>query len=101
MVSREEALDYAKSLACLPTMDAVTKRLSEVLNEKKLSFSHLFECVRYDPGLSSKLIANANSVWHNRGMPAVTLKRAMTVLGLEEVKSVLLCTLFYDGVMKS
>ena len=81
-------------------MDAVTQRLSEILNEKRLSFSHLFECVRYDPGLSSKLIANANSVWYNRGVPVVTLKRAMTVLGLEEVKSVLLCTLFYNGVLK-
>jgi putative nucleotidyltransferase with HDIG domain len=100
MMSREETISYAKSLACLPTMDAVTQRLSEVLNEKRLSFSHLFECVRYDAGLSSKIIASANSVWHSRGMPAVTLKRAMTVLGLEEVKNLLVCTLFYEGVLK-
>ena len=30
----------------------------------------------------------------------VGLRRAMTALGLDEVKSVLLCTLFYDGVLK-
>jgi putative nucleotidyltransferase with HDIG domain len=100
MKSREETLNYAKSLACLPVMDAVTQRLSEILDEKRLSFSHLFECVRYDPGLSSKIIASANSVWHSRGMPTFTLKRAMTVLGLEEVKNLLLCTLFYEGVLR-
>lgn len=100
MTRREETLSYAKSLACLPVTDTVTQRLSEVLGERRLSFSHLFECVRYDPGLSSKIIASANSVWYSRGMPAVTLKRAMTVLGLEEVKNLLICTLFYEGVLK-
>lgn len=100
MSSRENTLSYAKSLACLPTLDAVSSRLYEVLDEKKITFSRLLEIVQYDPGLSSRIISVANSAWHSRGVPVVSLRRAMTVLGLDEVKSVLLCTLFYDGVLK-
>jgi putative nucleotidyltransferase with HDIG domain len=97
---REYILHYAKSLACLPSLDAVTQKLSEVLAEKKISLSRLFNLVQYDPALSSKIIAVANSAWHNRGVPIVNLKRAMIALGLEEVKDVLICALFYDGVLK-
>jgi len=100
MSSRENTLSYAKSLACLPTLDAVSHRLYEVLDEKKVTFSRLLEIVQYDPGLSSRIISVANSAWHSRGVPVVSLRRAMTVLGLDEVKSVLLCNLFYDGVLK-
>jgi len=100
MSSREETLTYAKSLACLPTLDAVSRRLYEVLDEKRITFSRLLEIVQYDPSLSSRIISVANSAWHSRGVPVVGLRRAMTALGLDEVKSVLLCTLFYDGVLK-
>lgn len=100
MSSRENTLSYAKSLACLPTLDAVSRRLYEVLDEKKITFSRLLEIVQYDPALSSRIISVANSAWHSRGVPVVSLRRAMTVLGLDEVKSVLLCSLFYDGVLK-
>jgi putative nucleotidyltransferase with HDIG domain len=97
---REYILHYAKSLACLPSLDAVTQKLSQVLAAKKISLSRLFDLVQYDPALSSKIIAVANSAWHNRGVPIVNLKRAMIALGLEEVKDVLICALFYDGVLK-
>jgi len=97
---REYILHYAKSLACLPSLDSVTQKLSEVLAERKISLSRIYDLVQYDPALSSKIIAVANSAWHNRGVPIVNLKRAMIALGLEEVKDVLICALFYDGVLK-
>lgn len=97
---RQPILDYAKSLGGFPTLGAVTRKLSLVLAERESSFSRLLEIVQYDPGLSARIISVSNSVWHSRGVPVVSLKRAMTALGLEEVKNVVTCALFYDGVLK-
>lgn len=101
MVSRRQTiLDYAKSLACLPTLDTIAQKLSLLLAGPKVSFSALFDIIQYDPSLSSRTIAVANSAWHNRGVPIVSLRRAMIALGLEEVKNILMCAVFYDGLLK-
>ncbi|OPY70355.1 MAG: phosphodiesterase [Syntrophorhabdaceae bacterium PtaU1.Bin034] len=100
MTSRQDILDYTKSLACLPVLDSIAVKLSSLLAGGKVSFSRLFDIIRYDPALSSKIIAVANSAWYNRGAPVTGLKRAMMVLGIEEVKDILICSLFHDGVLK-
>ncbi len=98
--SRQEILDYAKSLVCLPTLDNISETLSLLLAGPRVSFARLSEVIQYDAGLASRVIAVANSAWHNRGVPIVNLKRAMTALGIEEVRDIVLCAVFYDSMLK-
>jgi putative nucleotidyltransferase with HDIG domain len=98
--ARENILDYARSMVSLPRLGTVTRKVSIILSEEVPSFSQLFDVVRYDPGLSSRIISAANSAWYDRGVPVVSLMRAMTVIGLDEVKNSIVCAPFYDGVLK-
>jgi putative nucleotidyltransferase with HDIG domain len=100
LLRRQRIIDYAKSLASLPTLNTLTRRLSRLLAEPDVSFRALSEEITYDPGLSTRLISAANSAWYNRGVAVVDVTRAMTMLGIEEVTSLVVCGLFYDGILK-
>jgi putative nucleotidyltransferase with HDIG domain len=97
---RQRILDYVKTFSGLPTLNAISKKLSTVLGESDIALSRLAEMVRFDPGLSSRIISVANSAWYNRGVPISSLERAIVTLGSEEVKNIITCALFYDGVLK-
>jgi putative nucleotidyltransferase with HDIG domain len=98
--SRQDIFDYAKSLVCLPTLDNISETLSLLLAGPRVSFARLSDVIQYDAGLASRVIAVANSAWHNRGIPIVNLKRAMTALGIEEVRDIVICAVFYDSMLK-
>jgi putative nucleotidyltransferase with HDIG domain len=97
---RQRILDYVRSLSGLPTLNSITKNLAFVLAEPDIPLPRLVEVIQYDPGLSSRIISVSNSAWYSRGVPIVSLERAIATLGLEEVRNNITCALFYDGVLK-
>jgi putative nucleotidyltransferase with HDIG domain len=97
---RQKILDYVKTFSGLPTLNTISRKFTAVLGEEELSLPRLSEIVRYDPGLSSRIISVANSAWYNRGVPISGLERAIVTLGSEEVKNIITCALFYDSILK-
>jgi putative nucleotidyltransferase with HDIG domain len=97
---RQHILDYVHSLSGLPTLNSITKNLVFVTAEQDIALSRLVEVIQYDPGLSSRIISVSNSAWYSRGVPIVSLERAIATLGVEEVRNIITCALFYDGVLK-
>ncbi len=90
----------AKTLRVLPTLSTVVDRVFEVLNDKNASFRQLVDIVRYDQAISSKIISIANSAYYSRGVKIMSLQRAMIIIGLEELKYIVTCLVFLEGILR-
>jgi len=97
---RDELLTKAKTLRVLPTLSSVVDRVFEVLNDKNASFRELVDIVRYDQAISSKVISIANSAYYSRGIKIMSLQRAMIVIGLEELRYIVTCLVFLEGILR-
>ena len=97
---REQLLTKAKTLKVLPTLSTVVGRVFEVLNDKNGSFKELVDIVRHDPAISSKIISIANSAYYCRGVKIMSLQRAMIIIGLEELKYIVTCLVFLEGILR-
>lgn len=97
---RTELLTKAKTLRVLPTLSTVVDRVFEVLNDNNASFSELVDIVRYDQAISSKIISIANSAYYSRGVKIMSLQRAMLIIGLEELKYIVTCLVFMEGILR-
>ncbi len=97
---RTELLTKAKTLKVLPTLSTVVDRVFEVLNDKNASFRELVDIVRYDQAISSKIISIANSAYYSRGVKIMSLQRAMIIIGLEELRYVVTCLAFLEGILR-
>jgi putative nucleotidyltransferase with HDIG domain len=97
---RQDLLTRAKTLKVLPTLSTVVDRLFEILNDRNASFSELVDIVRYDQAISSKIISIANSAYYSRGIKIMSLQRAMIMVGMEELKYIVTCLVFLEGILR-
>ena len=88
---REEVLAKVETLKVVPTLNSVIAELFRVMNDRNTSFNQLFNIVRYDQAISSKIISIANSAYYNRGAKIGNLKRAMIVIGFDQIKNIVTC----------
>ena len=96
---RDELLAQAESIRVLPTLTAVVTEVLRVMNDKNSSFNHLFNVVRYDQAISSKIISIANSAYYSRGWSITNLERAMVAIGFEEIKNMITCLVFLKEIL--
>jgi putative nucleotidyltransferase with HDIG domain len=96
---REELLARAESVTVLPTINTIIGELFRVMNDANSSFKQLFDVVRYDQAISSKIISIANSAYYSRGATVVNLERAMIVIGFEEIKNIVMCLVFLKEIL--
>jgi putative nucleotidyltransferase with HDIG domain len=97
---RNSLLSRASSLKVIPTMSAILDRVVKIIGDKNSSFHDLTEVIKYDQAISSKIISIANSAYYSRGVEIFNLQRAMINIGFEEVKKIIMCLLFLDGMLK-
>jgi putative nucleotidyltransferase with HDIG domain len=95
---REEVLTRADTAKALPTLNGVMHKMFSLMDDANSSLSQLFGIVRYDQAISSKIISIANSAHYSRGVPVTSLERAMTLVGLEEIKRIIMCLVFLKGI---
>lgn len=94
---REELLSEARRMRLMPALNTVTNQMLRVMNDPNSSFSQLFEVARHDQGFSAKIIGIANSAYYSRSLKIFSLQRALGVIGLEELRGILIClTLLQD-----
>ena len=97
---REELLNKAKTVKVLPTLNTIMDKTFQVLNDKNSSFGQLMDVIKYDQAISSKIISIANSAFYSRGVPIMTLQRAMISVGFDEIKNIVTCLIFMDNILK-
>ncbi|MGD0232510.1 MAG: HDOD domain-containing protein, partial [Syntrophorhabdales bacterium] len=68
------------------------------MDDPNSSFTQLFGVIRYDQAICSKIISIANSTYYSRGASVGSIERAMVMVGLEEIKRIIMCLVFVKGI---
>jgi putative nucleotidyltransferase with HDIG domain len=96
---RDEVLAKAETVKILPTLNSIIIELFRVMNDQNSSFNQIFNILRYDQAISSKIISIANSAYYNRGGKISNLERAMIVIGFDEIKNIVMCLAYLKGIL--
>jgi len=83
-------LDRILEKAKIPTLPVVAQKLLELCKDERAAFSDFAQLIGSDPGLASRILRVANSAYYGLRNKATTLERAITALGLKQVKTVAL-----------
>ncbi len=97
---RDELLARAETGKVLPTLNSVISELLRIMNDRNSSFNQIFNIVKYDQAISSKIISIANSAYYARGCKILNLERAMIVIGLEEIQNIVVCLAFLKEMLQ-
>ena len=97
---KQDLLNQATALKVIPTVSSVIERLLDILSNAEASFNDLADVIKYDQGVSSKIISISNSAFYGRGIEVFSLQRAMITIGLEEVKKIVMCLVFMNDMLK-
>jgi putative nucleotidyltransferase with HDIG domain len=98
---REELLRRARSAGTLPMLRNMMVEVFRVMADPDSSFGQLYDVVKYNLAISSKIIGIANSPYYNRGTPVTSLERAMVMVGFKEVERIIMCLVFMKQIMSS
>jgi diguanylate cyclase (GGDEF)-like protein len=74
----------------IPTLPMVAQKLLEVCSDDNANFSQFAQILEADQGLASRIMKVANSAYYGLRIKATTLQRAITALGLKQVKVIAL-----------
>ncbi len=69
----------------LPTLSGVIDRIVSAASDDKTTTKDLAEIISYDQGMSNQLLKLANSVYYAQQKDVETIKRAITVIGFDEI----------------
>lgn len=79
-------------LACqtLPSLPAVAIKVLELTRDPQVSIARIAQTVQNDPALTTKVLRTVNSSFYGLSTPCPNVSRAMSLLGLNTVKSIVL-----------
>jgi putative nucleotidyltransferase with HDIG domain len=97
---RERLWDLATSTRILPVSDGVIIESLRLVHDRASSFASIAEAIRNDQSISAKIVSIANSAFYSRGIPILTLQRAMIAVGLEQTKQIITCIIFMNSILK-
>ncbi len=83
-------LDKVLTCPSLPTLPAVAIRLLELTRDPEVELGSIAKLVQHDQALTSRILRTVNSSYYHLAQPCPTIKRALTYLGLNTVKSLVL-----------
>ena len=69
----------------LPTLPAVVDRIIGAASDKTTTTEELSEIISMDQGMTNKLLVLANSIYYGQRTKVDTTKRAITVIGFDEI----------------
>ncbi len=83
-------LDKVLASPKLPTLPAVAVKMLQLTSNPDVEYSDIADLVQYDQALSAKILKTVNSSYYSLQQPCPNIKRALTYLGLNTVKSLVL-----------
>ncbi len=69
----------------LPTLPVVVDRIISIASEETSTTEKLADAIAYDQSMTNKLLKLANSVYYAQKKPVETVKRAISVIGFDEI----------------
>lgn len=81
-----------KVIACptLPSLPGVALRVLELTRDPNVRMADIADAVHTDPALTAKVLRTINSSYYGLSQPCPSIPRAMSMLGLKAVKSIVL-----------
>ena len=83
-------LDEIISCASLPTLPTIAVQLLDLTGDPNVELNEITRLVESDPGLAAKILRTVNSSLYGLRTPCTSIQRALTYLGLNAVKSLVL-----------
>lgn len=83
-------LDRVLSCPNLPSLPAAAMRVLELTRDPGTSIQTIAQTVQNDPALTTKVLKTVNSSYYGLSVPCPSITRAMSLLGLNTVKSIVL-----------
>jgi two-component system, cell cycle response regulator len=96
LTSREKVL----TCATLPSLPGVAMRILELTRDPNVSVNKIAEAVQSDPALATKVLRTVNSSFYGLTTPCPSISRAMALLGMTTVKSIVLSFSLVDFAKK-
>jgi len=84
-----ELLDGVDTLVSLPD---VFVRVNDLLEDPRSSASEIGEVISHDPSLTARLLKVVNSAYYSFPAPVETVSKAVAILGMEDLHSLILAT---------
>jgi diguanylate cyclase (GGDEF)-like protein len=94
-------LSFLRSGAELPSPPAIAVRILEETKKEECSLDSLAQIIEADPALALKILRLSNSSYYGLFTKVKTLPRALSVLGLNAVKNIVLSFVLIDNFRKS
>lgn len=83
-------LERVLSCPNLPTLPGVAMQVLELTRDPRVSIQKIADLVQNDPALTTKVLRTVNSSYYGLATPCPSISRAMSLLGLNTVKSIVL-----------
>jgi signal transduction histidine kinase/HD-like signal output (HDOD) protein len=79
-----------QQIDALPTLPAVAMRLLQITSAEDTDARQVIELVKSDPSLTTKVLSLCRSAAHGVRQPALTIDRAVVLLGFEAIRNAVL-----------
>lgn len=83
-------LEQVLSHGSVPTLPVVAMQLLELTSNPDVALKEIAGLIQSDPGLASKVLKTVNSSFYGLPKPCPSIERAIVILGLKAIKSLVL-----------
>jgi len=99
MDSREQALvTVVASVGDLPALPSVVAEVMQITNDPGATVLQISECIQRDPALAAKILKVSNSPYYGMRQHVATLKLALVVLGMRQVRNIVLGVTVFENL---
>ena len=97
----QELIEEMRSKGNLPAINENVQAITQITNQSQTRAVDLATVIMRDCGLTSNILATANSVMYRPRYPIKTVTYAVTFLGFEKVRSLALGLSMFNQAMKT
>ena len=99
MDSRQRALENVVASVCdLPALPSVVAEVMQIINDQAATVPQICECIQRDPALAAKILMVSNSPYYGMRQHVATLKLALVVLGVRQVRNIVLGITVFENL---
>ncbi len=82
----------------LPALPSVVAEVMKITDDPAAAMSHICECIQRDPALTAKILKISNSPYYGMKQYVGTLKLALVILGVREVRNIVLGVSVFESL---
>jgi len=101
MSDKTEIARIVSRVGELPAMPAVVAEVLRVTDDPASDMSAVSAAIQSDPALTAKILRVSNSPYYGMKQYVGTLKLALVILGVREVRNIVLCISVFEAVRDS